>query len=356
MAVERAKSGPLRVGIVGAGGVSKFAHIPAYLKLGSKVKLAAMCDQNLDSAKSISNKFSIPTSYSDIETMLSKENLDLVDICTPPRTHFGIATEAISKNANVLLEKPMAMTKDECDKIVSQAKSMGVKLTVVHNNLFHPTFMRGVDYVRHGELGEMVSASVNLSEPRSGMLSMERHWVHGLPGGVLMETGPHAVYMLGAILGPPSDISVVVHSNLGLRWAPYDEFRIFFHYPHSLAQISLSYSGLRWGARVGGAGTNGVFELDMAAGWFLRHSARAQTRLSYFEENWGDAFRIAGGVSLSGAKSALRLSKYGHDAIIERFVSSIRDGSPVPVPPEDAAETVRIINWMISKLPPKVRG
>src|SRR5258708_12332793 len=72
--------------------------------------------------------------------MLAKERPDLVDICTPPKTHAQIAIQVIRAGSHVLIEKPMAQTVEECDAIIAAAAEKNVKVCVAHSDLFYYPF------------------------------------------------------------------------------------------------------------------------------------------------------------------------------------------------------------------------
>src|SRR5262249_22794985 len=140
----------LRAAILGAGLISGKKHIPAFLRQRSRVELCALCDVNLQAAQNLGKTFGIPHAYSDLAYLLAKEKPDLVDICTPPRTHAKLAVEAIRHGCHVLIEKPMAMTVAECDEIVEAARAAKVKVCVAHSDLFYHPFIKARELVAAG--------------------------------------------------------------------------------------------------------------------------------------------------------------------------------------------------------------
>ena len=125
----------LRVGLVGCGGVAQWAHIPA-LKKVKNAELVAVCDRNEELASIVAKNFRIHRYYADFPQMLEKEGLDMVEICTPPKTHASLSIKAIESGCHVLVEKPMAMTTKEADEMIRASKDSKVKLGVVHNKEF----------------------------------------------------------------------------------------------------------------------------------------------------------------------------------------------------------------------------
>ena len=82
--------------------------------------------------------------------MLEAERLDVVDICSPPRTHADIAIRSLKAGAHALIEKPMAINTEECDRIIAAAKENGRKICVAHSDLFYPSFLKARELVKAG--------------------------------------------------------------------------------------------------------------------------------------------------------------------------------------------------------------
>jgi len=186
----------LKAAIIGAGLIATKKHIPAFLKQKGKVELVALCDLNREAAQETARRFGIPRVYTDLSAMLLEERPDLVDICTPPKTHAAVAVEAMSRGCHVLIEKPMAVNVAECDEILRASRENNVKVCVAHSDLFYPPFLRARELVAQGAIGDFTGMRIFLSTPTDYMTSRENHWAHRLPGGVIGEAGPHAVYML----------------------------------------------------------------------------------------------------------------------------------------------------------------
>ena len=180
----------LRVGIVGCGFVSQKRHIPSFKKIPKQATIVAACDLNKNLAETVANQFSIPKIYSSVSEMLSTENLDIVDICTPPAAHMSVAVQALEAGCDVLMEKPMALSVSDCDKMIEAAKRSGKKLSVVHNQKFYPPFLEAQKLVAKGEIGKLTGMTITLLTPREEYLVQEKHWIHKLPGGIIGETGP----------------------------------------------------------------------------------------------------------------------------------------------------------------------
>src|ERR1039458_2214618 len=144
----------LKAVIIGSGLIANLKHIPAFKRHSDKVELSAICDLNLEAAQKVAATSNIATAYSSIPEMLSKEKPDMVDICTPPKTHAPIAIECMNAGSNVLIEKPMAMSIEDCDAIIATSRANKVKVCVAHSDLFYYPFIEARKLVREGARSE----------------------------------------------------------------------------------------------------------------------------------------------------------------------------------------------------------
>ncbi|OYT53638.1 MAG: hypothetical protein B6U77_03595 [Candidatus Hecatellales archaeon ex4484_218] len=190
----------LKVGVVGCGEIAKNVHIPIFKSL-KDVEVVAVCDKNKSLVFETSKIFNIPKAYTDIDKMLQDESLDLVSICTPPQTHFNLSIRAMSFGVHVLVEKPMALTLKEAEKMVTVSRKNKVKLCIAHNFLFNPVIQKSKKIVEKGIIGKIINVEVNIFSKISGKLANPNHWCHHLPGGIIGEYGPHAVPLKLIFLG-----------------------------------------------------------------------------------------------------------------------------------------------------------
>ena len=340
----------VRAAIVGAGLIAGKKHIPAFLRHKNKVELTALCDLNQDGARKLAAQFHVPKVYSDIGEMIEKEKPDLVDICTPPQTHVRLAVEAMDRGCHVLIEKPMALTVAECDKIVEAQERNGVKVCVGHSDLFYYPFMEARELVRSGAIGEFRGMRIMLSTPTDYMTSREDHWAHKLPGGVIGESGPHIVYMTLAFINPVRKVSVDAIKLLDFPWSRYDDYRINLIGDKAISSVSLSYTTDQWAARLDILGEKGILTLDLE-GMYLVNSRRPKlspvpVALSILSESG----QIVQNLVAKGVRLAAGRYENTHDIIVSRFVDSIRNNTDSPVSAEEGREAVRVLNMIVEKL------
>jgi len=338
----------ISVGIVGTGAVATTRHIPAFMRL-KDVKVAAVCDRNEELAKQAAKKFTIPEVYSYFDTMLGEQNLDIVSICTPPHTHADITVKALEAGCHVLLEKPMALTIEDCDKMIKAAKKYNRKLCIIHNVLFHPPLMKAKELVAQGAIGQFTGMRIYLSDPRDEMIMRKDYWIHKLPGGLIGETGPHPTYLSLAFMDCIKSVDVFAKCILEHDWAKFDEFRIEFEGEKTMSSVIVSYSSNRYNASIDLIGTEGSLELDLQSMLVIKHGGKpALSPISVAKSSLNTSGQIISGV-LSNAVN-MRNMRLGHDKEIELFVESIKDNSRPPVTGQEGREVIRVMGMVVESL------
>jgi len=340
----------LKVAVVGSGFVAQKRHIPSFLRLKENVSLCAICDLNPELAKSVADKFSIPNSYSDLSEMLLREHPDVVDVCTPPKVHAPVALEAIKSGCNVLLEKPMASSLSDCDEMIQASRKHDVKLSVVHNQMFYPPFLKAAELVKSGSIGELTGMRVLSLTPKTEYISHENHWIHKLPGGAIGETGPHAVYMTLEFLKNLKDVDVSARKKTDYPWVSHDEYRVELEGENINSSIYISHANDYTACEVDLFGTDYALRIDLQGMILTRYKREHLKPTTLASSSLSNATQIISGVVSNTLKVMLRKQMLGHNIMIERFVKSIINDQSVPVTPEEARETIRVVEMIVNKL------
>lgn len=339
----------LRVGIVGCGFIAKARHIPTYKRMKRTVDICAVCDLNERLAKETAKNYGISGGYSNVSEMLSKEDLDIIDICVPPKTHAPVVIEAIKNGCNIIMEKPMALKMSDCDQMVNAARKHKVKLCVIHNNLFHSPFLKAKKLVAEGAIGEFVGMRIFLSTPRHAMIDLKGHWYHKLPGGVIGETGPHMAYMSLAFLKNIKNVDIYARNYLKHLWAPFDEFRIELEGENGISSAALSYIRNCWFANIDIFGTEASLHLDLESMLLIHHRLKELSYIPIAHSSLSTISQMMGGIASNAFKVITGRQKIGTDVVIERFVDSVLNDSQPPVTGEEGRETVRVMEMVVKK-------
>lgn len=344
----------LKIGIVGCGLVAKERHIPGFMRVKSKVILQAACDRNESLAQDLAKKYGMPRVYSDISEMLSKEDLDIVDICVPQQIHAPLAIQALEHGCHVLVEKPMALKTSECDQMLEASHKNGVKLCIIHNVLFHSPFLKARELIAKGAIGDFIGMRILMSDHRDMMVMKKDYWVHKLPGGLIGETGPHAVYMSLALLNKVNNVDIYAKNFLEHPWAPFDEFRMELEGENGISSILISYTSNRHNCEVDILGTEGALHLNLNSMLLTYEGRRDSLKpVDLARYSLGTAFQITKGVATNALKVTTRSAKIGHDVIIERFADSILNDHQPPVTGEEGREVIRVMEMIVQRLQEK---
>ena len=144
----------VKIGIIGAGfWGANHARVISELEGAT---LTAICDINIERAKSIARRYGVPRVFQDYADLLRCDEIDAVTICTPSTAHAEICIEALSRGKDVLVEKPMASSLEESMRVVDAAKSSGKRVMVGFIERFNPAVEVAKDFLEKGRIGRPI--------------------------------------------------------------------------------------------------------------------------------------------------------------------------------------------------------
>ena len=112
--------------MLGAGAWAQFAHLPGYQR-DPRCTLVAIADPVIERAQAFAEQFGIPHVYASHAELIAREDIDLVDVCTPSATHFDLTWAALEAGKHVLCEKPVAYDFRDTRRAAALAASKGLK-------------------------------------------------------------------------------------------------------------------------------------------------------------------------------------------------------------------------------------
>ena len=148
---------PLKVGLIGTGGISR-QHLPGYQLAPDDIRLTAVCDIREDAALKFADEAGVDAVFTSADEMLEQSDIDAVDICTIHDQHAPLAIAAARAGKHVLLEKPMAISLDECRAIIEATEEAGVTFMVAQQLRHVPSYVGLRRRINAGELGQIWSA------------------------------------------------------------------------------------------------------------------------------------------------------------------------------------------------------
>ena len=157
---------PLRIGIIGCGFMGR-AHSNAYAKVGHffdsdyQVVLQAACARNEDAVKSFAARWGYRSVETDWRKLLKRDDIDVVDICTPNNTHAEIAIAAAKAGKAILCEKPLGLNAPEAEKMVAAVAKAKVPNMVWYNYRRCPAVVLVKNLIDEGKLGKIFHYRAN---------------------------------------------------------------------------------------------------------------------------------------------------------------------------------------------------
>ncbi|MDR0374837.1 MAG: Gfo/Idh/MocA family oxidoreductase [Treponema sp.] len=213
----------INVAIIGSGSISRM-HIEGYLAFPERCDIVALCDIEYENCVKTKEKFALKDEvrlFSSHTDMLEKMRggIEVVSICTPPYTHAALTIDCLDAGINVVCEKPMAASLEECDAMLEAEKKSGKMLCCVAQNRFRDTILSLKKVVRSGRIGKTLHAQVDSFWWRG--LHYYDLWWRGAweteGGGCTLNHAVHHIDMLIWMLGMPEKVTAVIsnvaHTN-----------------------------------------------------------------------------------------------------------------------------------------------
>ncbi|MFD1707472.1 Gfo/Idh/MocA family protein [Siminovitchia sediminis] len=191
--------------IIGCGFIAK-KHAAAIENI-ENAKLVAVCDKYGEAMKPYVKQYGAEP-YSDLGELLKDDSIDIVCICTPSGLHAPIAEQVAKAKKHIVLEKPIAMTMEETDKIIKASEENDVKLAVVHPNRFRPVVQELRAIMDSGAFGKLSHASCIVNWNRNQEYYDQAPWrgTKEHDGGVLMNQAIHNLDLLLWFMGRPEEV------------------------------------------------------------------------------------------------------------------------------------------------------
>jgi|SRR5215472_3741536 len=312
----------LRVGFIGGGNITD-THIRAALAV-PQLRVAAVVGTNAGRVKALAEKYGI-CAYDDLHSFLLHRPLSMVVIGSPSGVHVEEGVAASKQGLHVLVEKPIDVTTQRADQLITIAKNAGVKLGVLFQDRLKPDILRLRDWIRSGKLGRimLVEASVKWYRPPEYYANSKWRGTLRLDGGgALMNQGIHTVDLLLYLLGDIERVQAVTKTALH-KIESEDTCVATLEFANGavgvLQATTAAFPG--YARRVEITGTEGTVRLEqdriVRVDLKIKTPSHEQDQSEPADENLS-------------AKSPVVSDVRGHQRILEDFVRSIEtDGTPV---------------------------
>ena len=332
---------PLRFAVVGCG-VIGVTHAEAIVGLAD-AELTAVVDPIAERARSLGDRFAV-RAYTDLGTMLDREPVEVVNICTPSGLHGEAACMAMRAGRHVIVEKPLEITLDAIDRVLHTQREAGVKLAVISQRRFDPASRQIRRLIDDGAFGRLVLGNAHVPWWRSQAYYDSGEWrgtrrLDG--GGVLMNQSIHSIDLLRWFMGPVATISAYT-DTLAHRMETEDVAVAALRFANgalgSIVATTAAYPGVTTRIEVLGDRGSAVIENDRLI--FLHLAGTQKEEVGSYGMAGAELPR---GGNVGGAADPAAVGTGGHAAQIADMIRAIREDGVPAVDGQAGRDAVEII-------------
>jgi len=193
---------PLRLGLIGCGSIAD-AHLRAIAALPERCRLIWAADRNAEQAARVA---AAARGQPLISYQEGLQAVDAVIIATPHHLHAAVALDAAAAGKHILLEKPLATTLADADRILAAVEQAGVILLVGYTRHYQPEFQRASTLLASGAYGRVLTIHATVLESVVGYVAGWLARRDQLGGGCLFSAGGHPLEWLVSMAGPVVDL------------------------------------------------------------------------------------------------------------------------------------------------------
>lgn len=314
--------------IIGCGDVS-IIHTEALATMAD-TKIVAVCDTDSQRLAEAEKRLGVP-GFTDHRALLDTLRPDVVHICTPHNQHASLAVDFLERGVNVIVEKPLAHTVAEGQRLIEAAEASTAKIAVCFQNRYNTTAQAMHALLSSGELGTVLGASATVLWHRSADYYRARPWRGswaGGGGGLLMNQAIHTVDLVQWLLGDVTAISGHAATRfLGDTIEVEDTAE--FVADHSSGARSVFYATLAHAV-------NAPVTIDVITEKATL-SLRGELTVTYAD---GRVEVVAERQAPSGGRAYWGVS---HEILIRDFYDRLEDPEPFWISPREAAKSLRIV-------------
>lgn len=330
----------IRVGLVGYGMAASVFHAPLIESVDGLALTAVVSSNPGKVQRDYPDVDVVPT----LERLLERDDIELVVIATPNETHYEFAKRALEVGKHVVVDKPFVLHTPEADELITLAHCKNVVLSVFQNRRWDNDFLTIRALLKTGLLGELATYEAHYDRYRPVVRNRWRE--QAVPGsGVLYDLGAHLIDQALVLFGTPQTVWADVRAQR--EGAVTDDY---FHLVLGYQQQAVI---LHSGSIVREQPPH--FQLHGSKGSFLKYGLDSQEDALKSGKrpgaaDWGqDEAALYGTLTLEADNLTIHgtvPTLPGHyETFYQELVEAITQGGPVPVTPEDARNTIRVIEW-----------
>src|SRR5437588_11817104 len=329
----------LRFGIIGCGVIGHI-HAEAIATLPD-AQLVAVVDTVLKPTQELMDEFHV-THYGNLQEMLAREQLDVVDVCTPSGMHGEHACQVMRAGVNVIVEKPMEVSRAAIEEMLRVQQETGVKLAVISQHRFDPDTIKVHDLVEAQAFGRLVLGNALIPWYRSQTYYDSGAWrgtwkLDG--GGALMNQAIHSVDLLTWIMGPVVEVraetATLAHERIEVEDTAVATLRFANGALGVIEASTAVYPGYLKRIEIHGSEGTAVLEEEDIKVWDF---ARKQKRDDAIHQRMQEHHSTGG-----GASDPTAIGHHGHARQFADVLDAIRRKRPPLIDAYEGRRSVEII-------------
>jgi len=219
----RGANGKIRYAVVGLGYISQAALLPAFAHAKENSELTALVSSDPEKLKQLGKQYGVQRlySYEQYEECLNSGEVDAIYIGLPNTMHRDYTVRAARAGVHILCEKPMAITEEDCEVMIAEAKDNEVKLMIAYRLHFEEANLTAIERVQSGDLGEVrLFNSTFTQEVKAGDIRVRKE----TGGGTLYDIGIYCInasrYLFRA---EPTEVLAICANNGEERFREVEE-------------------------------------------------------------------------------------------------------------------------------------
>lgn len=327
------------IGIVGTGMVAE--HHARAIQEVEGAYVAAVTSRSKERAQAFAEQFHC-SAYDELSSMVDDSRVQIVSVCTPSGAHLEPAVTAAEAGRHIIVEKPLDITLDRCDRIIEAAAKNGVQLGGIFQSRFFDAsrvVKAAVDARRFGEPA-LADAYVKWYRTQDyyDTGGWKGTWHHG-GGGALMNQSIHAVDLLLWLAGDVESVQAYMgvrgHERIEVEDTAVAALRFENGAMGVIEGSTAAYPGFLKRIEISGTDGSAILEEEDLKVWSFREETAEDEAI---RRRYGAATQTGGGAADPGA-----IGVEGHRRQFESFVESVRKGGRVELDGIEARRAVALI-------------
>jgi UDP-N-acetylglucosamine 3-dehydrogenase len=323
----------LRAGVVGLGMMGR-NHVRVWDEAVPGVELAAVADPDAGAVER-ATAGRRARGYATVERMLAEESLDLVSIVAPTSLHLPVTLAALAAGANVLVEKPIAATREEAVAMMDAATDAGKMLTVGHIERFNPAIRELRRRLEANELGRIFQIKATRLGPFPARIR---------DVGVVVDLGPHDLDVMRYLVGS-EPIRLYAETERRIHTDHEDLFTGLVKFANGVVGVlDINWLTPTKQRTLSVTGERGMFVADYLT----------QDLVRYENPDAGATWVRPSGAAPITSVSEGEMTRYSirreEPLVVEltEFAAAVRDGGAPPVDPHDAMVALLLARTMVA--------